>query len=460
MKKMTFVLFINGEALVKKPIVFLLTLSSSFADRLVESSTLKRAFESVYTTFLPKNTHPFAYLSLTIDPANVDVNVHPTKREVQFLHEDMIVGLLVDQVGQKLAAAAASRSYSTQAFAPPVARLEEDDSQPRPSKMRRVVESSDAEEDDHSDADDGAPKRSAPQPRSDRQQTQMTTHFQRHEGTKSAPSGDRQRGSESSSSRPKLPPSKLVRVDSKVQKIDTFLYHRNSEAENGMPSASRSLPKPISDRVEVIDSEEEGNDDKSSSIDGDQALDEAEGPAGVEVDEGVEEAEPMEDVEHAEGGMGSAGAGTGSPAKGKHPDNPATVEDEMVEAEAAEAPDQTETTSPGDRAARPFADVQLTSMLELRAGLLDKVHRGEPQRYDLLFDRILKFICPCRYYRSLSRSHICRSGGFSFGTHSTPDQALHGQLPGSKVSFGLWFDFTPCSDSQTLTLLGCQSFAL
>lgn len=33
-----------------------------FTDRLVESSALKKAIETVYTAYLPKNTHPFLYL--------------------------------------------------------------------------------------------------------------------------------------------------------------------------------------------------------------------------------------------------------------------------------------------------------------------------------------------------------------------------------------------------------------
>jgi len=55
---------------------------SALSDRLVESAALKRAIENVYSAYLPKNTHPFVYLSIAIEPANVDVNVHPTKREV------------------------------------------------------------------------------------------------------------------------------------------------------------------------------------------------------------------------------------------------------------------------------------------------------------------------------------------------------------------------------------------
>ncbi|MEE6510447.1 hypothetical protein FKM82_030180 [Ascaphus truei] len=98
MKKCIFLLFINA--------------------RLVESTTLKKAIETVYAAYLPKNTHPFLYLSLEIAPQNVDVNVHPTKHEVHFLHEDSIIERVQQHVESKLLGSNSSRMYFTQTLLP------------------------------------------------------------------------------------------------------------------------------------------------------------------------------------------------------------------------------------------------------------------------------------------------------------------------------------------------------
>ncbi|XP_034082087.1 DNA mismatch repair protein Mlh1 isoform X1 [Gymnodraco acuticeps] len=86
--------------------------------RLVESAALKKAIETVYAAYLPKNTHPFLYLSLEIAPHNVDVNVHPTKHEVHFLHEDSIIESVQKHIESKLLGSNSSRTYFTQTLLP------------------------------------------------------------------------------------------------------------------------------------------------------------------------------------------------------------------------------------------------------------------------------------------------------------------------------------------------------
>ncbi|EGF81928.1 hypothetical protein BATDEDRAFT_33018 [Batrachochytrium dendrobatidis JAM81] len=83
--------------------------------RLVENHNIKKSLEALYSKYLPKRTHPFAYISLEIKPQNLDVNVHPTKRIVQFLHEDSIIEVLCDAADSLLAEANNSRVYYMQA---------------------------------------------------------------------------------------------------------------------------------------------------------------------------------------------------------------------------------------------------------------------------------------------------------------------------------------------------------
>jgi DNA mismatch repair protein MLH1 len=86
--------------------------------RSVESTNIRKAIESAYSTFLPKGGHPFTYLSLEIDPQRVDVNVHPTKREVNFLNEDEIIDAICSTIRQKLANVDTSRTFTTQTLLP------------------------------------------------------------------------------------------------------------------------------------------------------------------------------------------------------------------------------------------------------------------------------------------------------------------------------------------------------
>ncbi|KAI1894235.1 hypothetical protein AGOR_G00113730 [Albula goreensis] len=103
----------NANYSVKRCIILLF-----INHRLVESSALKKAIEMVYAAYLPKNTHPFLYISLEIDPHNIDVNVHPTKHEVHFLHEDSIIESVQKHIESKLLGSNASRTYFTQTLLP------------------------------------------------------------------------------------------------------------------------------------------------------------------------------------------------------------------------------------------------------------------------------------------------------------------------------------------------------
>lgn len=84
--------------------------------RSVDSAIIKKSVEQTYSAFLPKGGHPFFYLSLEIEPARVDVNVHPTKREVHFLNEDEIVAMVCDEISSSLGKVDTSRSFMTQSL--------------------------------------------------------------------------------------------------------------------------------------------------------------------------------------------------------------------------------------------------------------------------------------------------------------------------------------------------------
>ena len=58
--------------------------------RVVASATLAAALRQGYGNLLPGDRYPLALVMIEIDPAQVDANVHPTKREVRFRDEARI----------------------------------------------------------------------------------------------------------------------------------------------------------------------------------------------------------------------------------------------------------------------------------------------------------------------------------------------------------------------------------
>jgi len=66
--------------------------------RPIRSRLVSAAVRSGYGELLPHNRHPVVFLLLTVDGALVDVNVHPTKREVRFGNSRTIFGLVESAV--------------------------------------------------------------------------------------------------------------------------------------------------------------------------------------------------------------------------------------------------------------------------------------------------------------------------------------------------------------------------
>jgi len=62
--------------------------------RFIKSGYLHHAVMTAYEDILPADSFPFYVLCLEIDPARIDVNVHPTKQEIKFDDERLVYNYL------------------------------------------------------------------------------------------------------------------------------------------------------------------------------------------------------------------------------------------------------------------------------------------------------------------------------------------------------------------------------
>jgi DNA mismatch repair protein MLH1 len=60
---------------------------------------------------MPKNSYPFVYLNIKMNPNNVDVNIHPSKHEVRYLYQDEIINKIQDCIEKQLMNSNLSRTY-------------------------------------------------------------------------------------------------------------------------------------------------------------------------------------------------------------------------------------------------------------------------------------------------------------------------------------------------------------
>ncbi|MCX6675130.1 MAG: DNA mismatch repair endonuclease MutL [Methanothrix sp.] len=76
--------------------------------RPVSSRALTGGLREAYRTIIPLAKSPIAVVSLEINPSLIDVNVHPTKREIRFQNEEEITKALIDAVSEALKTKAGS----------------------------------------------------------------------------------------------------------------------------------------------------------------------------------------------------------------------------------------------------------------------------------------------------------------------------------------------------------------
>jgi len=71
-------------------------------NRPVSSLTLNHALLESYHAYLPRGRYPVVFLFLELDPGAVDVNVHPSKREIRFRDDARVRGFIIRSLLDKL----------------------------------------------------------------------------------------------------------------------------------------------------------------------------------------------------------------------------------------------------------------------------------------------------------------------------------------------------------------------
>jgi DNA mismatch repair protein MutL len=72
-------------------------------NRFIKSAYLNHAVMSAFQEMIPKDSFPMYALFIDLDPAHVDINVHPTKQEIKFEDEKIVYAFVQSAVKHSLA---------------------------------------------------------------------------------------------------------------------------------------------------------------------------------------------------------------------------------------------------------------------------------------------------------------------------------------------------------------------
>ncbi|KAE8915074.1 DNA mismatch repair protein [Phytophthora fragariae] len=210
LRKSNFILFIN--------------------DRLVECPSLKRACEYVYSLYLPKNTHPFIYLSMELPPRNIDVNVHPTKREVHFLHEEDIVDSISQAIEKRLKGSNESRSFSVQPITAMlgISSASSGDASAKQRRRESVMEEEEKKEEAEPSDEEMKKRESDSEDEADRSADSIEIDLSQ----KPTPPSKKYQ--------PALAPQRLVRTDHRSNTIDKYCFLESQRTQLSQLSQSSS----------------------------------------------------------------------------------------------------------------------------------------------------------------------------------------------------------------------------
>ncbi|OWK69981.1 DNA mismatch repair endonuclease MutL [Pedobacter sp. AJM] len=96
---------INLKGYIGKPAFAKKTRGEQFFfvnNRFIKDPYLNHAVSSAFEDLLPDDSYPLYVLFIEIDPAKIDVNVHPTKTEIKYLDEKSIYAILKSAVKRSI----------------------------------------------------------------------------------------------------------------------------------------------------------------------------------------------------------------------------------------------------------------------------------------------------------------------------------------------------------------------